>query len=256
MLERLALRFLILRPACRVPERKIAEGKARHADELDDILRAGHHDCRDAGRFERARRKTDTLVADRAVRREDGNVRLVLQHALHDFRAVDIERCAMAAVRRKAVHMRREPADQTAGSRVAQRRQRKPGAGIFLRRVIAIDADMRDTRVVIFRRIERIDDIEFRCRIVRRARPLVALVGLIERRRGDQRHLGLTERLFQRREGHVVVVRPLVGRAIAKAHVVVTNALAIPDGLGMVGREAEILVGRDAHGAVSSVLVL
>ena len=61
------------------------------------------------------------------------------------------------------------------------------------------------------------------------ARTLVALVGLIRRRRSEKRDPALAERLFQRLKRYAGVVRPLVGRAVAQGHVVVADPLHIGD---------------------------
>ena len=66
-LERGGLRGRVVRPAGGIAEREVGEQQPRHADVLDDVLGAAHHDGGDAGCLQRARGEADALMADRAV---------------------------------------------------------------------------------------------------------------------------------------------------------------------------------------------
>ena len=68
-IERSRVRRGVVRPAGGVAERKVGEQESRHADVLDDILRAADHDAWRCRGLERARDQAQRLVADRAVRR-------------------------------------------------------------------------------------------------------------------------------------------------------------------------------------------
>ncbi|MHC2390906.1 hypothetical protein ACVIU7_005795 [Bradyrhizobium liaoningense] len=107
----------------------------------------------------------------------------------------------MAAVGRRAEEARGDFADPSRGAGLQELRQRKPGAAVGGTGVLAVVADVRDAKVVLFRCVAVIDLVEFRTAIVRRARSLVSL-GRIERRgRGDDGDARLRQRLLQRLDG-------------------------------------------------------
>src|SRR5439155_25586324 len=71
---------------------------------------------------------------------------------------------------------------------------------------------------------------------------LIALARLIGRRRGDEPNAAVGERLLQRRERHLGIMRPAIGRAIAERLVILADALPIGDRRIVLGREAETLI--------------
>jgi hypothetical protein len=148
------------------------------------------------------------------------------------------------------VEARRQRTDASALHGAAQRRQRKPRAAVFHRRVLAVDRHVRDAQVVVDRRLARIDGVELRGAVVRRAGPLRALVRLVGRRRGDQRGRALRQRLGQRRERHVIEMRPAVRIAVTEREVPVTRALQVRDRRVLVGRETEVHVRVGIHRAI------
>ena len=102
-------------------------------------------------------------------------------------------------------------------ARAAQLGQREVGGRILGGRVLAVDGDVRDAQVVVHSRIAGVDGIELRLRVVGRAGTLVARARLKGRRCGDQRDTAAGQRLAQRVERHVGVVRPLVRCAVPAA---------------------------------------
>ena len=72
------------------------------AELLDDILGAAHHDGGNTIGFEMTRHQCRRLVTDRAVRDDHRNVDLVGLTTREDFRRVDVDGDAMAAVGRRA----------------------------------------------------------------------------------------------------------------------------------------------------------
>ena len=93
-----------------------------------------------------------------------------------------------------------------------------------------------------------IDRVELGGGVVERARPLVALVGLVGRRRGDQRQRAVLQRLLQRRERRVDVVRPAIGIVVAQREVIVARAPHVVDRRVVLGRE----IGGVGHGRESA----
>ena len=89
------------------------------------------------------------------------------------------------------------------------------------------------------------DRVELGRRVVDRARPLVALVGLIGRRGGDQRQRAVLQRLLERRERRIDIVRPAIGIVVAQREVVVARAPHVVDRRVVLGREIDG-VGHDA----------
>mgnify|MGYP006932279456 CR=1 FL=1 len=106
----------------------------------------------------------------------------------------------------------------------------------------AVDGDMRDAQIVILGRVAGIDLIEFRRRVVGSARSLIALMGLIGGGGGDERDAALTQRFGERREGHIRIMRPAIGRAIAERRIIIADPHQI--GNGRIERlgEAEVLL--------------
>ena len=135
----------------------------------------------------------------------------------------------MAAIGGQAVKARRHRPDAPARGGAPQFGQGKIGAGIFGRGVLAVDRDMRDAQVVVAVGIAGIDRVEFCRGVVGRARTLVALVGLVWRRGRDDRDAALAERLSQRLERHLDIVRPFIRRAVAERRIVVADPLHIRD---------------------------
>ena len=131
-----------------------------------------------------------------------------------------------------------------AALRLDQLRQRKPGAAVLGRGVDAVVADVRDAQVVLLRGVAVIDLVEFGAAIVLRARALVALGGIIGGGRGDDGDARLRQRLLQRLERRLEVVRPAIGRRVADRRVVVARALHVGDRRVVVRSEAELRVGR------------
>ena len=75
-----------------------------------------------------------------------------------------------------------------------------------------------------------------RC-IVRCARALVPLVRLKWRSRGDDRHPALRQWAGQRRERHIRIMRPFIGRAITQGLIVAADARHIGNRhIGCIGR--------------------
>ena len=190
-------------------------------------------------------------MADRAVRHQHGDIDLVGQAAGEDFRGIDVDGDAVAAIGRRAEEARRDLADPPRGLRLQELRQRKPGAAVGRRGVLAVVADMRDAQIVLLRRVAVIDLVEFGAAIIRRARTLIALGRIIGRGRGDDGHARLRQRLFQRLERRVDIMRPAIGRGVADRGVVVAGPLHVGDRGIVVGRKAELVVERAGHGCVS-----
>ncbi len=99
--------------------------------------------------FEMPRDQRRSLVADRAVRHDHGDIDLVGEAAGENFRRIDVDGDAMAAIGRRAEEPRRNLADPPRGLRLQELRQRKPGAAVGRGRVLAIVADVRDAQVVL-----------------------------------------------------------------------------------------------------------
>ena len=176
----------VVRPPGRVAEREVAEQKARHADIFDDVLGAAHDHGRDAvllrGAGRPDSRSGDTPVKPRRGRRRRPRPRGSAPAAP----GILLERHAVAAVGRRAVKARRQLADPPGRGR----RAAAPAAGTRCccprRCVLAVVADMRDAQIVVDRGVAGIDRVELGGGVVGRARPLVALVRLVGRRRRDQ----------------------------------------------------------------------
>ena len=133
-----------------------------------------------------------------------------------------------------------------------QGRQREPRAAVFGGGVGAVVADMRDSQVVRLRRVAGVDLVELRPAVVGRAGPLVALVGPIGCGGGDNGHARAGERLAQRRERRLDVMRPAIGRGVADRRVVLAGALHVGDRRVVVRREAEEGVEVAVHGVITS----
>jgi hypothetical protein len=147
----------------------------------------------------------------------------------------------MAAIRRRTVEARRDPADPAGRLGAAQGGKRKPGAGVLGGRVLAVDRDVRDAQVVIVvARVAGIDGEEFRAGVVGRARPLVAPVGTEGCRGRDDRDTACGERLGERPVRHLGVMGPFVRRAVAERLVVLAHARQVVDRRIVPGREAEV----------------
>ena len=192
-------------------------------------------------------------MTNRAVRHQHGNIYLVGETARQDFRGVDIDRDPVAAIGRRAEEARRDLADPPRGGRLQKLRQRKPGAAVGRRGVLAVIADMRDAQIMLLRGVAVINLVEFCAAIVGRARTLIALLRIVGRGGGDDRHARLRQRLFQRLERRVDIVRPAIGRGVADRGIVVAGPLHIGDGGIIVGRKAGLVVERAWHGYVSCV---
>ncbi len=150
----------------------------------------------------------------------------------------------MAAVGGHAVEARRDRFDAPSLRRPPQRGQGEIGADVFAGRVLAVDRDMRDAQVVVQRRVRGIDVEELGGGVVA-ARGLIALVRLIGRRRGDDRDAALPQRLSERMERRLRVMRPAIRRAIPQGGIVSARALDIGDRRILLGSETE--VGFFAH---------
>ena len=138
----------------------------------------------------------------------------------------------LAAVGWKAVKARTKLEDGLV-CEASHHRQREPAAGVFHARMLAVDGDMGDADIVVARRVAGIEGIELGRRVVRRARPLVALVRLKGRGGGDERYPRFCHRLAERREGRVLMMRPLVGIGIAKREIIGARALHTGNGGGI-----------------------
>ena len=246
-LQRERLRFRVMRPARRIAEREIAEQKARHADIFDNVLGASHDHGRDAVLFEVTGGQTHGLVTHRSNRDENDRVNLVLAHPLQQLRAIPVQGRAVAAVGRRAVKARRDLADPPGSGEPPQRRQREPGIAVLGCRMRAVVADMRDAQIVIAIGLAGIDRVELGGAVIRRARSLVALVRLIRRRRRDQPDPALGQRLVQRRERHLGVMRPAIRRAIAERLIIIADPRHIRDRRVVLGRKAEPLLLTIVH---------
>jgi hypothetical protein len=159
--------------------------------------------------------------------------------ARQQLQRVDLDRHAMAAVGRHPVEARRERADAPRRRRPAQRAQGEIGPLVRTRRVLAVDRDMRDAQVGIAVGRARIDGEELDGGVVG-GRVLLAFARLERSRRGDERHPRLGQRLAQRLERDLRVVRPFIGRAIAQGLIVGAGPLDIADRRLMGGSEAEV----------------
>src|SRR5262245_15067726 len=106
--------------------------------------------------------------------------------------------------------------------------------------MLAVDSDVGDAQIVILVGVARINRVELGRGVVGRAWSLIALVGLIGRGGGDERQSAALQRLAQSGEGHLGVVGPFVGGAIAKRKVVVADPLPVGDRFIMRGGKAEV----------------
>src|SRR5450759_2889160 len=89
--------------APRIAERKIGKQKTRHADLLDDILRATHDDGGNAVCLQHPRDHAYGLVADRTIGNQYRCIDAVFLATCKDFRGVGLERRTMAAIGRGAM---------------------------------------------------------------------------------------------------------------------------------------------------------
>src|SRR5205085_11098306 len=137
--------------------------------------------------------------------------------------------------------------------RIQKLRQGKPGAAVGCRRVLAIIADMRDAQIMWLRGVAVINLVEFCAAIIGSARTLIALLRIVRRGGGDDRHARLRQRLFQRLERRSDIMRPAIGRRVADRGIVVAGPLHIGDRGIIVGRKAGLVVERAWHGYVSCV---
>ena len=162
----------------------------------------------------------------------------VLAARAQELRRVALDRHALAPVGRRAVEARGERAEAAGLHRLAQAREREPRVRVLARAC----ASGRSRRARCADRAResvdvRVHHVELRGGVVRGARPLVAGAGLVRRGGRDQRQPGPGERLRQRRERHLGVVRPAVGRVEAERQVVVARPLHVRDGDVVIGRE-------------------
>ena len=141
---------------------------------LDDVLRAAHDDGGDAVFFQHARGEAQCLVTDGTVGNQDRGVGAVCLAPRDDLRTILLERHAMASIRRRAVEARRNGTDAAFGRASAQLRKREVSGRVLRGRVLAVDGDMRDAKVMVLRRIAGVDGVELRFRVVGRAGSLVA----------------------------------------------------------------------------------
>src|SRR5450759_3783046 len=117
-----------MRPAGRITQREVAEQEAWHSRMLNDVLGASHHHGRNAVGFEVAGNQTGSLVADRTIRHQHGDIDLVSEAAGKDFRGIDLYGYPVAAIGRRAEEARRDLADPTGCRRLQELWQGKPGA--------------------------------------------------------------------------------------------------------------------------------
>src|SRR5207245_6317334 len=122
---------------------------------------------------------------------------------------------AVAAISRRTEETRRDFADPPRGGRLQELRQWKPGAAVGGRRMLAVVADMRDPQIVLLGGVAVIDLIELGAAVVGRPGPLIALAGIILRGCRDDGDARLRERLLQRLERRVDIMRPAIGRGVA-----------------------------------------
>ena len=168
-------------------------------------------------------------MADGAVGQQQQGIDVVGLAARDDLWRVYLDCGAMAAVGGRAVKAWRDAADAALDCGFAKGGKREIGAGVFRGGVRAVDGDVRDTQVVVAIGVAGVHRIEFRGGVVGCARALVAGICAIRCGRGDDGDTRLRQRLRQRCEGHVRVVREHVGRAIAETRVVVADAREIGD---------------------------
>src|SRR5207248_8376608 len=120
------------------------------------------------------------------------------------------------------------------------------GVAVLGHRMGAIVADMRDAQIVLRSTVAGIDAVELRRGVVRGSRPLLALPGLIWRRRRHEADAAFAERPFEWRKRHLGIMRPAIRRAIAERLIIVADALQIGDRLIVLRCEAEAVL-RPAH---------
>ena len=118
-LQRCSLRAGIVGSTRGIAKRKVRKQKTRHADKLDNVLGAAHHNSGDAIRLQCAGGKADALMAYRAIGYKDRRVDCVAAAARYDFRAVDIKSGSMAAIGWQPVKTRCYRPDPTALCREA-----------------------------------------------------------------------------------------------------------------------------------------
>ena len=159
----------------------------------------------------------------------------------------------MAAIGRRTEEARRDLADPPRGGGLQELRQRKPGAAVGSRGVLAVVADMRDPQIVLLGGVAVIDLVELGAAVVGRSGALIALGGIILRGCGDDGHARLRERLLQRLERRVDIMRPAIGRGVADRGVIIAGPLHIGDRGIVVGRKAELVVEGAGHCCVSCV---
>ena len=242
-----------MRLAGGIAERKIREQKARRGGVLDDILGAAHHDGGNAIGFEMTRHQCRRLVTDRAVRDDDRDIDLVGLATREDLGRIDVDGDAMAAVGRRAEEARRDLADPPRGGSLQELRQRKPGAAVGRAGMLAIVADMRDAQIVLLGGVAVIDLVELGAAVVGRAGTLITLGGIILRGCRDDGYARLRERLLQRLERRIDIVRPAIGRRVADRGVIIAGPLHVGDRGIVVGRKAELVVEGAGHCCVSCV---
>ena len=102
-------------PAGRVTEWKITEQEPRHAAEFDDVLGAAHHDRRDAIRLKMPRDQTHGLMTHGSVGGDDGRIDIHPAHMRQDVHAILLDRGFLAAIRRRADELFRQPANPPLG---------------------------------------------------------------------------------------------------------------------------------------------
>ena len=88
---------------------------------------------------------------------------------------------------------------------------------------------MRDPQIVLLGGVAVIDLIEFGAAVIRSARALIALGRVILGSGGHDGHARLRQRLFQRLERRIDIMRPAVGRGVADRGVIVAGPLHIGD---------------------------
>src|SRR5258708_14612517 len=174
-----------MRLAGRITQREVGEQEARHGSVLDYILGASHHHGGNAACFEVAGNESGSLVANRAVRYQHRDIDRISEAAGKDFRGIDIDRNAMAAIGRRAEEARRDLADPTPGRRLQELWQRKPRAAVGRTGVLAVIADMRDAPIVRLSGVAVIDLIELGTIIIRTSPGLVALRRVVKRGGGE-----------------------------------------------------------------------
>jgi hypothetical protein len=101
---------------------------------------------------------------------------------------------------------------------------------------------MRDAQIVRLRGVAVIDLVEFGAAIIGRTGALIALRRIVGGGGGDDGDARLRQRLLQRLERRIDMMRPAIGRGVADRGVVVAGPLHIGDRGIMVGRKAQLIV--------------